>query len=354
MALRRLVVAMAFVMLASVALTGAAQGYSGPWGPGQEPATIASPGVTVAAAPPRFGGQHPDELEIAFAPSVWCPSGNKIVPITVTVSDPSGTRSLTLTPSFPTEPQCKTGDDGWEWKDAAPAFIPGNNIFLYGQSVMWMETKPGVNPRVTFKELTTASGEDPFFYEVATASGLIAQGAMTATVFAVGTASGTTKSSNISACEREGRDIHSGPSGELYCWVPYAEPEYEYVFSVNGWPPPPAPPVAPAAPLPPPAAPIKHNPPITLARAGQFAKFAAELRFERLLPLKHFHATYCRPWKVPGRYRCNVVWRHGVYSFAGTVEVGWTPHYRYGLHVVRTDRSTHTRRTFRVPYGVIF
>jgi hypothetical protein len=90
---------------------------------------------------------------------------------------------------------------------------------------------------------------------------------------------------------------------------------------------------------------------LTLVTAPLVIKGAVVFHF-KYTP-KRFHTSYCVP-RPAGRYRCDVSWRHGKYTFAGRVEVGnlnvYTGHYRYGLHIVQTNPRTRRHRTLRIAY----
>ena len=187
----------------------------------------------------------------------------------------------------------------------------------------------------------------PFFYQVSGPSGVIAQAAMTATFEQIHHVEPrTTHNNDVTQCEREHLDIRSGTNGELYC---LGETEssvvYEYSFSQGGWP-------APVPPEPEPKPePAPTYPALTRATAGYWVKTAVEFHFH-YVPTQ-FRATRCTA-RSRRRYRCNVSWRHGSYSFVGTVEVGsvntHTAKYTYGLRVVRTDVRTQRRHTFTAAY----
>jgi hypothetical protein len=90
---------------------------------------------------------------------------------------------------------------------------------------------------------------------------------------------------------------------------------------------------------------------LTLATAGKWAAAAVKDRF-RYAP-SHFRATHCTK-RGNGRYRCDISWKHGQYTFTGTVEVGaanvYTGRFTYRLHVARTNLKTHQRRTLIAKY----
>ena len=113
----------------------------------------------------------------------------------------------------------------------------------------------------------------------------------------------TIHSHDLSPCLDNGRGLHS-ENGELYCEQTIGGGD---TFSDGGWPSPPTP-----------TQPKPAYPPLTQATAGLWVKTAVEYHF-RYIP-KQFRATHCV--HRAARFRCNVSWRHGAYSFAGTAEVG--------------------------------
>ena len=326
--------------LAAGATTATAQGFSGPWEAGHEPPPITNPGVTVGAVS-LIAGNPPDELDITISPSLWCPN-TTLIPLTVTVSDPSGKNSVTAALG---EGIGKCQESPWEWtkgETASEVLLVGSAGTVWPIFVGAIGAK-NTNASVSWEPFLSAT--TPFFYEVSGPSGVIAQAAMTVTVRDVGTEETSTKVHDITACERKHLDIISGPGGEEYCWESGSSTKTETVFSQGGWP-------APAPPKPEPQPePAPTYPALTRATAGHWVKIAVEFHF--LYVPTQFRATHCVKRAV-GRYHCDVSWRHGSYTFAGTVEVGslntHTAKYTYGFRVVRTDVRTHQRRTFTSAY----
>ena len=135
------------------------------------------------------------------------------------------------------------------------------------------------------------------------------------------------------------RTRHCAPwNGELYCTFGRA------ISYTAGWPAP-----APAVRAPP----RPRYPALTRATAGNWAELAVQLNFDYNHRPRRFRVTRCLG-SAAGRFRCDVSWRRGAYTFAGMTEVGglnvYTGRYTYGLHVIRTDLQTHARRTFSPAY----
>ncbi len=174
----------------------------------------------------------------------------------------------------------------------------------------------------------------PILYEVAGPSGLLAQGAITATRHA--TREGTfVKDHDLTECEREHRDIRA-EHGELFCEKFTSSEGGTYSFS-DGWPAPPSP--------------KARFPALTIHTAGAWSKTAVEARFRYVPP--GYRARHCH-LRTQGRYRCLVYWRHGPYSFTGTAEVGeaniYTGQFNYGLRIVRTNARAHQHSIVSVAY----
>ena len=333
--MRRILLAVTLtVALAAGATTANAQGFSGPWDSAHEPPTITNAGVTTG-----IGGTFTasESFLLSLSPSVWCSNG-QLVPITVTFSDPDGSRSVSAFGPVPYEEEpCSFN---WTESEPGPESSTFNfSIFGGGRSLL-----SATSATVPFKLNGTTT---PFFYQVSGPSGVIAQAAMTATFEQIHHVEPrTTHNNDVTQCEREHLDIRSGTNGELYC---LGETEssvvYEYSFSQGGWP-------APVPPEPEPKPePAPTYPALTRATAGYWVKTAVEFHFH-YVPTQ-FRATRCTA-RSRRRYRCNVSWRHGSYSFVGTVEVGsvntHTAKYTYGLRVVRTDVRTQRRHTFTAAY----
>jgi hypothetical protein len=325
------------------AATAAGQGYGGPWEAGHEPPTITSAGVTAKPVGDTF------HLSISFA--VLAPSTYRVLPVTVSFSDPSGVESVSISPP---------GDE------PCPQSQTLKELEQNGECHLAEWTQPAHNPQVDFT-ITAGGGElpdeglmdvgdsfwlgaaevqftpgvmalpqaEPFFYQIVGPAGVIAQGAMTVTQ----KAAETVHSHDLSPCIDSGHGLHS-ENGELYCEQTLGGGDS---FGEGGWPSPPMPAAA--------AKPKAKYPALTLLTATKWSKLAVEYHF-RYIP-QHFSATHCVR-RAAGRYRCNVSWLHGADSFTGAVEVGnanvYTVRYTYGLHVVRTDLRTHQRHTFAVTY----
>ena len=318
------------------------QGFSGPWESTSEPPTITSAAVTTEADGDSFS------LAISFA--ALAPGANHVVPVTVTFSDPSGSESASISP--PGDEPCRSRVTLEDLQREGECHLAKWTQAAHNPEVDFTITTGDKQPNagladigsgseerfwqgaseVTFSpEVMAAPRTKPFFYQVVGPSGVIAQAAMSVTQAAVE----TIHSHDLSPCLDNGRGLHS-ENGELYCEQTIGGGD---TFSDGGWPSPPTP-----------TQPKPAYPPLTQATAGLWVKTAVEYHF-RYIP-KQFRATHCV--HRAARFRCNVSWRHGAYSFAGTAEVGdanvYNVTYTYGLRVVRTDLRTHHRRTLTVPY----
>jgi hypothetical protein len=323
---RHWVVVSLLVGLLTVAPASTAQGFSGPWDAGHEPPTITNPGVAVTTSS--------EGVVLSLSPSLWCPDRQHLVSLTVIVSEPGGSESTTAVSKTA---ECEAFL-GWEWQDGMTDLnvdvsgVPGSLSRLFGDS----------NAKVTFKYLIPGEGpaSKPLFYQLIGPSGVMAQGAWTEMDQPAGSEGTEHKNHNITECQRKHLDIISGPGGEQYCVEHGSYEKYNTTFAQGGWP------AAPSQPKPKP----KYVA-LTLRTAGIWSEQSA-WEWSKSKPA-HFRASHCKS-RPKGRYRCNVSWAHGWYSFAGTAEVGdvnvYSGHWNYGLWVVRTNVRTHQHRRFTVRY----
>jgi hypothetical protein len=281
--------------------SAAAAGFHGPWDSAHLPPTITAAGIAA-------GGSSAETYEVKIAPSVTCPA-NAPVSVTVTFSDPSGSVSTSLS-----EP-CA---DKW----VEPPVDERLDFSLRALSGV-----PGVlEPAVSF----ISAQSTPFVYEVSTASGVIAQAALTATVVpprVIGKRHNAREYVNI--CVDGEHELHS-MNGERYCEVG-GSTEY----TPGGWP---------AA-----AGAKPKYPALTLNTAPYWTQIAVEYHFRYHSAPQDYRAIDCSK-RPAGRVLCHVSWRRGVYAYAGTVDVGeanvYTGDYKYSLRIVRTDLRTHQNQVF--------
>ena len=280
-----------------------AAAFGGPWDSAHIPSTIAAREITAQA-----GTDEAYDLRIGAGAS--CPSG-RAVPMTVTFSDPSGSASVSLS-----EP-C-----AGKWAEAPPATRTDFSLRTFSGL-------PGVSePAVTFISATST----PFVYEVSSAAGVIARGAVLATVVPPRVVDQRHHAGEYTALCVDGRqELRSLGHGDHYCEVG-GGPNY----TPGDWPAPPA-------------TKKPKYPALTLATAPYWTEIAVEYHFGYRAAPQQFQATGCAS-KPNGRFSCNVSWRDGNYSFAGPVKVGaanvYTGRYRYTLRIVRTNVRTHEQRTF--------
>ncbi len=277
-----------------------------------EPPAIENPGVTTQSGEGSW-------LEVELGNGLVCPAGKR-VSYTVTITDPTGSISLSMRKPFsPAEP-C---ENPIYW---LPASHVGGALDFSARG------QDSRDPRVWF----TADQTTPFLFQVTGPGGIVARHAMTATVTSAEKIWQFREPTTFSDFCVDGSHELKSEDGELFCTfgrdVAYAP----------GWPP--SPPAVRAVPRPRYAA-------LTRATAGKWAELAVELSF-RYRPTR-FRAARCTRG-VAARFSCAVSWRHNAYAFAGAAEVGglnvYTGHFSYGLHVVRTDLRTHARRSFSVAY----
>ncbi len=277
-----------------------------------EPPAIENPGVATQTGAGSW-------LEVELNSSIVC-AGGKRVSYTVTITDPTGSISLSMRKPFsPAEP-C-----------ASPVYwLPASRL---GEALDFSARgQDARDPKVWFAPDRTT----PFLFQVTGPGGIVARRAMTATV---------TSAEKIwqfrepvtfaDFCVDGSRELKS-QNGELFCTFGSG------VSYAPGWPPS-APPVR--------SAPRPRYAALATATAGRWAALAVQLNF-RYRPGR-FRASRCARSRA-ARFSCEVSWRHDAYAFAGTAEVGalnvYTGHFTYGLHVVRTDLRTHARRSFSVTY----
>jgi hypothetical protein len=316
----------------SIALTMAGPAQATTFDSAHEPPVIGNPGVTTATSNSSFS--------VTLALGLICPAGQPIA-YSVTFEDPTGSRSIPLL-----EPCTGT------WQSIGAALESPWNFSVFG--TRGYPSEPGIpgvtgsgsagtNPSATFLETMATT---PFLYQVTGPAGVVAQGAMTATVTPPEEINENTEIDRfINTCIDGSHEVKSKEEGKLYCEVGGSTS-----YTAGGWP----------APAPPPAPPAVEQPekpeplwkPLTLATAKSWVSFALAHNFH--YDPKGLWVSRCGR-KGTGRYRCNVSWRHGPNAFAGTTEVGkldvYTGAYTYGLRVVRTEVRTHRRHTFTVAYG---
>ena len=277
--------------------------FSGPWNASHMPATIANREV-------RVGAGTGEAYEVRIGSGVSCPEG-KPLPPTVTFSDPSGSVSVTLSDPCAgtwTEPPTETATDF---------------------SLRTFAGIPSVSePSITFVSATST----PFVYEVTSASGVIARGAVLATVIPPRVIDQRHRAGEYEALCVEGRqELRSLGHGDHYCEVGGGTN-----YTAGDWPAPPT-------------TKKPKYPALTLATAPYWTEIAVEYHFGYRAAPQQFRASGCAS-SADGRYPCDVSWSDGAYSYAGLVKVGaanvYTGRYRYTLRVVRTDPQTHERRTF--------
>jgi hypothetical protein len=193
--------------------------FAGPWIAADEPPTIGNPGVTTKVAP--TGSESTPTFFVTLSRAVWCPSGH-FRPITVTISDPTGAAAIT---TERTE-TCQFPLWGFVRQSSHTDFSFSGAESNSGQS----------NLSVEFTLFTVAKVV-PLFYEVSGPQGVIAQGAMLATEHHEHEQLTERRIRDLTQCEREHRDIYSGPEG-LYCknYVTI-EGEGTFGYSKGSWPP---------------------------------------------------------------------------------------------------------------------
>jgi hypothetical protein len=300
------------IALAVVALSSAASSpaYSGPWDAAHLPATITVPGVIAQAG-------TSEAFEVRIGAALSCPNGEP-VPITVTFSDPSGAESASLA-----EP-C-----GGRWAEAASDERVDFSLRTFAAASGVLE------PSVTFISAVTT----PFVYEVSNAGGVIARGALIATVIPPRVIdSRHDMSEYVAVCVDGKQELQALGRGDHYCEVGGGTN-----YTPGDWPAPaPSKPAAPAPRKP-------RYPALTLATAPYWTEIAVEYHFGYHSAPPRYHSSACAV-KAAGRFSCDASWQSGAYSFAGAVKVGaanvYTGRYRYTMRIVRTNLRTHQRRTF--------
>jgi hypothetical protein len=296
----------------AVVLSSAAPGeaYSGPWDATHLPATITAPGVIAQAG-------ISEAFEVRIGSAVSCPN-EQPVPITVTVSDPSGAESASFAEPCAGRWTEITSDERLDFSLRTFAAVSGV-----------------LEPYVTFISAITT----PFVYEVSGPGDVIARGALMATVIPPRVIDSQHDTSEyVAVCVDGKQELHALGHGDRYCEVGGGTN-----YTPGDWPAPaPSNPASPAPRRP-------RYPALTLATAPYWTEIAVEYHFGYHSAPSQFHTGGCAV-KAAGRFTCDVSWRSGAYSFAGAVRVGaanvYTGRYRYTLRVVRTSLRTHQRRTF--------
>ncbi len=277
-----------------------------------EPPPIENPGL---ATQPGAGSW----LEIELNSSLVCPAATR-VSYTVTITDPTGSISLSMRKPFSQAEPC----------DSVIYWLPASRLgHALDFSARGQDSR---DPKVWF----TPDQTTPFLIQVTGPSGIVARRAMTAKVTSAEKIWQYREPITFANFCVDGSHELKSQNGELFCTFGRG------VSYKPGWPP--APPAVRAAPRPRYAA-------ITTASAGRWAERAVQLNF-RYSPTR-FRAAGCARSEA-ARFSCRVSWRRGAYAFAGTAEVGalnvYTGHFSYGLQLVRTNLRTHARRSFSVAY----
>jgi hypothetical protein len=277
-----------------------------------EPPAIENPGVATQSGAGSW-------LEIELTSSLVCPAAKR-VSYTVSITDPTGSISLSMRKPFSQAEPC---ENPTYW---LPASQQGEALDF---SARGQDSRA---PRVWF----TPDETTPFLFQVTGPGGIVARRAMTAKVTSAEKIWQFREPVTFAEfCVDGSRELKS-ENGELFCTFGRA------VSYQAGWPP-----SAPAVR----AAPRPRFGALTAASAGRWARVAVQLKF-RYRPTR-FRAAGCAR-SGAARFSCRVSWRHGAYAFAGTAQVGalnvYTGHFTYGLQVVRTDLRTRARRSFFLAY----
>lgn len=292
---------LAIAALLSVVSTSFA--FEGPWDATHMPAPIRSAGVIAQAG-------TDEAFDVRIASSASCPSGRP-VPIAVAFFDPSGSSSASLS-----EP-C-----GVSWSES----IANQRVDF---SLRGFAGIAGVvEPWVTF----VSAASTPFVYEVSNPAGVIARGALLATVVPPRIVDERREHREyMTLCLAGEQEIHPLGRGDHYCEVGGGTN-----YTPGDWP-------SPQVSRKP------RYPALTLATAPYWTEIAVEFHFGYHGAPQQYHAGGCAP-HAGGRFSCEVSWRAGAYSFSGPVKVGaanvYTGRYRYTLRIVRENLRTHERRTF--------
>ncbi len=294
-----------------------AAAFTGPWDSAHEPLKIAASDVTAQAT-------LAEQFQLSIYSGAWCASA-QFVPMTVTVSDPSGSVTYSLESTLSSNPCLFTQWAGGDFQKHSVGALNAEAILGGGASPYG----PGSPSEIT----ATATDPLPFFYEVSTPSGVIAQGAWSSYSNPVG----AEKSNDITECQRQHSDIHSS-DGEVYCYLPTEATEIRY--HEGGWP---APPQAETPEQP-------ESKYFSLRqRPHAWITYALHKRFPHT---PHLQISHCA-WKGAQRLRCDVRWNHSPYEYAGWVEVGAVNVYKGGATSgLRITRSAHHRKplTVNAPY----
>jgi hypothetical protein len=293
--------------------------FSGPWNSAHTPATITARGITAQPA-------TSEAYEVKVGAALSCPNGAP-VPIVVSFSDPSGSQSASLS-----QP-CKG-----QWTEPAPDERLDFSLRTFAG------TAGALEPSVTF----ISASSTPLVYEASSPSGVIARGALLATVVPPRViAEHEQRNEYITVCIDGKRELRYKKGGDRYCEVGGGTN-----YSPSDWPAPPiAKPKAPGVKKPkvPPVVKKPKYPALTLATAPYWTEIAVEYHFGYRSAPSEFRATRCAN-RAAGRVSCDVSWRTSSYMFAGAVKVGaanvYTGRYKYALRIVRTDMRTHQRQTF--------
>jgi hypothetical protein len=185
-----------------------------------EPAPLSNPGVTT----PTSSLGWPEPFEVALAIGLTCPAGQPGA-YTVTFADPTGSTSILLLDPCAGIWQNVTVEPGkldfFTTSTNGYAGIPG--------------AVAGKSPSVGF----TPVGATPFMYQVTGPSGIIAQGAMTATFTPPEEIDQNREIDRfINICIDGNHELRSKNGGDLYCEV-----GGHINYAAGGWPtPPPVPP----------------------------------------------------------------------------------------------------------------
>jgi hypothetical protein len=331
----------ALAMALACLLPGTAAAFSGPWDSAHEPPAVSNPGITVTPE------SSLKSVEVSIDPSVGCPNGNP-VSLSVTFSDPSGSAtdtianpcsgSWTSAPSngnldFLTLPISPTP----EW-----AGIPGDPPYV--QPIPGTPPGPS-NDTFELMAFESKSTNVPFVYSVSGPSGVLAEGADTAAVTVTPSIEVDQNSdidNFINICIDEDYTVYSKDGGDLYCTIPGVT---AMSFEPGGWPAPP-PPTAPPSP---PPAPKTYT--MTLHNLRSYVRWTVLDDFYGSKNIPGMPAGLrvwsCKKLKQAGWFRCQLSWRRGVNTFAGSITMGAvnpkTDAFRSGGTVERTNTKTHAQ-----------
>jgi hypothetical protein len=314
----------------------AAATYTGPWDSAHQPPTITSPNVTVNTS-------YSWGLGLDIANDLTCPGGVPNPSVTVTFTDPSGqvVNNFATTQSaaaIPPEWGCASldGTNGgftggwrveqtWSANGGAPDFSST------------VDTGAGPFNEATF--MPRRSG--PMLYQVADASGVIAQGTYTFAVTPPGTAElwDTDYANFVQTCVVGNRTIYQASNGHEYCIV--SSGSYTSTLS-PGWPAPPPPPPLPAppSPLPAPPSPPLPPPPPTMTRAAALSLVRTAIKAISKGTPRQVKLVGCARLALLS-WKCSANWVDSLYRYRGKISVSEkSPSSKYFTY---TDRLWKTK-----------